>query len=130
ILNVSNPILPITLGSFNNGGNVYFAFILDDLAFLSDDNDGLEIVSISDPTNPWKISGFNDGGHTRNLFIDNNIVFLTDLDDGLEILELSNVSPTQNQSFIITIIITASIAGLILTIAVIYRLILKRKVAR
>ncbi|MHA2399792.1 MAG: hypothetical protein ACXADU_13015, partial [Promethearchaeota archaeon] len=79
---------------------------------------------------PWKISGFNDGGHTRNLFIDNNIVFLTDLDDGLEILELSNVSPTQNQSFIITIIITASIAGLILTIAVIYRLILKRKVAR
>ncbi len=82
------------------------------MAFLSDDNDGLEIVNISDPTNPWKISGFNDGGHTRNLFVDNNLVFLTDLDDGLEILELSNVPTIQNfvpTEIIITIAIPCSI---------------------
>ena len=115
-MNVSNPTLPISLGSFNNGGNVYYAFILNDLAFLSDDNDGLEIVNISDPTNPWRISGFNDGGHTRNLFIDNNTVFLTDLDDGLEILKLSNLPPTQNPSFIIPVTITVSILGLIIII--------------
>ena len=127
ILNVSNPTLPISLGSFNNGGNVFFAFIQDDLAFLSDDNDGLEIVNISDPTNPWRVCGFNNGGHTRNLFIDNNTVFLTDLDDGLEILQLSNVKPTQNPSFIIPVIITFSILGVILIISVIYRLSFKRK---
>jgi hypothetical protein len=89
---------------------VYFAFILDDLAFLSDDNDGLEIVNISDPTNPWKMGGFNDGGHTRNLFVDYNLVFLTDLDDGLEILELTTVPPTQNPNVPTEIVIATVIS--------------------
>jgi hypothetical protein len=55
-------------------------------------------------------------------------VFLTDLDDGLEILELSNIPLIQNPSFIILVIITVSISGLILIISVIYRLMLKRKI--
>lgn len=88
-----------TLGSFNNGGIVSYAFILDDLAFLSDDRDGLKIVNSSDPTDPYKIVGFDDGGHTRNLFVKNNLVFLIDIDEGLEILELSTGEPTRNPSF-------------------------------
>ncbi|MFX1426337.1 MAG: hypothetical protein ACFFBE_07780 [Promethearchaeota archaeon] len=76
----------------------------------------------------WKIFRFNNGGYTRNLFIDNSILFLTDLDDSLEILEISNIPPTQNPSFIIPVIITFSILGVILIISVIFRLIIKRKV--
>ena len=127
IVNDSNSRLtringPTALGSFNNGGIVYFTYILDDIAFLSDDTDGLEIVNISVPTNPRKISEFNDEGHTRNLMVVNNLVFITDLDDGLEILEFSNIPQGNNQNYIkhtpIVVILISGITILLLSFSI------------
>ena len=106
---MSDPFHPITIGSFNNGCIVSYAFILDDIAFLSDDRDGLEIVNISDLTDPYKIGGFNDGGHTRNLFVKNNLVFLIDIDEGLEILELSARNPSIQPDITIVVVLLCSI---------------------
>ncbi len=65
IFDVSDPLNPVRLGSYNNFGglsvgHVHDAYVRDDIAFLNCGNSGFAIVDFSDPANPQTLSTLTD----------------------------------------------------------------------
>jgi hypothetical protein len=95
--NVSDPAHPSQLGHFSDSDTfVHSILIVDDYAYLSDYEDGLEIIDISDPTD-LKIIGryqpdISSPATSIDAYFSNNLVFLASQSRGLEIINCSNPS--------------------------------------
>ncbi|MCX6160931.1 MAG: hypothetical protein NTV87_06290 [Ignavibacteriae bacterium] len=88
------------VGQLNTNGdarNVKGHIINDtQYAFLSDGQNGLQIISISVPSNPILVSNYNTFGNAAETFIDSvnggKYAFISDITKGLFILNVSNPS--------------------------------------
>ncbi|MHA1968789.1 MAG: LVIVD repeat-containing protein [Candidatus Hodarchaeales archaeon] len=95
--NISDPAHPSQLGHFSDSDTfVHSIVIFDECAYVSDYEDGLEIVDISDPTD-LKIIGrykpdISSPATSIDAYFSNNLVFLASQSRGLEILNCSNPS--------------------------------------
>ncbi|MFX0185369.1 MAG: LVIVD repeat-containing protein [Candidatus Hodarchaeota archaeon] len=95
--NVSDPAHPSQLGHFSDSNTfVHSIIIVDQYAYLSDYEDGLEIIDISDPTD-LKIIGrykqdISSPATSIDAYFSNNLVFLASQSRGLEIINCSNPS--------------------------------------
>ncbi|MHA2296867.1 MAG: LVIVD repeat-containing protein [Candidatus Hodarchaeales archaeon] len=93
IIDVSDPEDPQKTGSYHDGtGSVQDICIIDDLAFIADGSDGLEIINISDPSNPFEIGSSNDGGLARGVSVIGDYAFIADDADGLEVIDITDPS--------------------------------------
>ncbi|MFX1254765.1 MAG: LVIVD repeat-containing protein [Promethearchaeota archaeon] len=93
IFNVTDPTSIQLVGNFSDGGAVSNAQIIEDLVYIADYFDGVEIVDISDPANPIEIGQYFDGGHACEVYVENDLLYVADRDDGLEILKLEELPP-------------------------------------
>jgi len=93
--NVSDPAHPSQLGHFSDLNTfVHSIVIVYDYTYVSDYEDGLEIIDISDPTD-LKIIGrykpdINSPTTSIDAYFSNDLVFLASQSRGLEILNCSN----------------------------------------
>ncbi|MFX0125444.1 MAG: LVIVD repeat-containing protein [Candidatus Hodarchaeota archaeon] len=94
--NISDPVHPFQLGHFSDSDTfVHSIIIANEYAYLSDYEDGLEIIDISDPTN-LKIVGRYPPNNTNSpatsidAYVSDNLVFLASQSRGLEVINCSN----------------------------------------
>jgi hypothetical protein len=93
--NISDPTQPAQLGHFSDMNTfVHSILIVDKYAYLSDYDDGLEIIDISDPMNLKIIGRYKPGISASSIdaYFSNNLVFLASQSRGLEILNCSDPS--------------------------------------
>ncbi len=90
IYNVSDPTAPTELGHFYDGGRSHELLVEDNIAYVADNNGGLEIINITVLTNPVKIGDFN--GVINGVEKRNELLYLSDYYDGLIIANVSNLT--------------------------------------
>ncbi len=83
IYDISDPVNPILLDSFYDGGIPHQFFIDEDLLYLADHYNGLEIYNISVPNNIQKIGQIADtgDGETDGVFVNNNVAYTAEWHD-------------------------------------------------
>ncbi len=62
----------------------------DNIAHISDWDNGFIILDVSDPENPIELAHFDDGGTSVALYVEGNLAYISEWYDGLEILNISN----------------------------------------
>ncbi|QEE15862.1 LVIVD repeat-containing protein [Promethearchaeum syntrophicum] len=94
-------------------------FIKNDIAFLVDGSDGLEILDISDPLNIQELGQIdNDAGslYARKVFVSEDVAYLAVKDNGLKLVDISDPrNPTKigfywNNCSILDVIISEDVA--------------------
>lgn len=89
ILNVSDPTLIEQVGIFDRSTSVFGEFVVENIVYTANYDNGLIILNVSDRTNPMEIARFFDGGNAFDLVVVGDLVFVADGRDGLEIIRLS-----------------------------------------
>lgn len=106
-------------GDDTQDGMATDVFIKDNIAYLVDGSDGLEIIDISDPTIPVELGQFeNDvwSFYPRKVFVSEDIAYLAVKFNGLKLIDISDPSnPTlvgsySNNCSILDVFITEDIA--------------------
>jgi hypothetical protein len=92
IINVSNPVNPIKVGSYRgNCGWPLRLAVCGDYVYLAASSNDLEIIDVSNPCNPHKVGEYFDRvGETFEIIVDGNNVFVLDDINGLEIYNVKN----------------------------------------
>ena len=88
IIDISDPSNPTLHTTIEDTGTHIVISVKNDLIYVSDMEEGLEIYNVTDLENPEKLITFFDGGIPFGHWIENNIIFVADKTDNLEILKL------------------------------------------
>ncbi|MFX1274695.1 MAG: hypothetical protein ACFFAT_06570 [Promethearchaeota archaeon] len=88
-LKISDMCNPVEIAQFYDGGYAFEIFVSNNLAYVADGEDGLEIIDVSDPSNPQKISEFYDGARATAIYVKDELAYLCD-DLGLKIINISD----------------------------------------
>ena len=60
--------------------------MLDALAYVADDGDGLRIINVRDPTNPTEVGYYDTGGWAYGVYVIDTLAYVADGCDGLYII--------------------------------------------
>ena len=81
----------IRIGKFDDGGRVLGVQMNEDLVFLVDGEQGLEIVNITNKENSSLVSKFNPhAGEPQDVYINGSYAFLANGFDGIRIINISD----------------------------------------
>ena len=97
IYNFSDPLNPVLLSEFYDGGNVHDIKIREHYLFIADHSDGIEVIDVQKPANPVEITQWANGGECTNLDIVNNLIITANQMNGskcllIEGLDLGEIS--------------------------------------
>ncbi len=105
ILNISNPFIIQEINSFSIGHDTHSIFIQNNIAYLADFNEGLNVIDITDPLNPFLIGNYHDiDGNSKDVQVIDDLVFVADRGGGLEILQQTITTVTMNYYYLINVI--------------------------
>jgi hypothetical protein len=78
ILSIINRELPQQIGEFNDGGHYYYHALgrRDDILYLADLEQGLELIDVSDPRSPRKILTVPGTEGSNSVFVDRDLLVL------------------------------------------------------
>jgi hypothetical protein len=103
LINISNPELPVLLGSYYNIGLPNDFVLHGDLAYVANRFDGLEILNISDPQHIIRIGHYHPGYEIADVQIGDNIAFLGSFSQGFEIVNITDpTNPTKISNTLLT----------------------------
>lgn len=95
IFDISNPALPVKVGSYSTMNTVFSVTIVGNIAYIANGEGGLRLIDISDLTLPTELSSQNIGGSAQNAAVDGSIAYVAD-DQALRIVDVSNpASPVE-----------------------------------
>ena len=96
VLDISNPIHPIEIGSrYLPDVDYWNPFIVENLIYVGNhalDGGGLHILDMNNPSDISQVGFYHGGGSVFASFIQNDRAFLADYDKGLIVLDVSNSS--------------------------------------
>ena len=84
---LSNPTL---VNTFSMGGNPCDLQVNNDLVYIADGENGLNIINASNPNLLVHLGQYSDGGQPFDVEISDNIIYVADMEDGVEIIEMSS----------------------------------------
>lgn len=90
IIDITDPTSPILLSSLYDGGIPYEIAIKDDIVFVADGTDGLEILNVSDLENPFEIYQYPVNTYSSDVELVGDLLYTANWDYGLEIFNISN----------------------------------------
>ncbi|MFL5800496.1 MAG: LVIVD repeat-containing protein, partial [Roseiflexaceae bacterium] len=104
IFDVSNPLSPHLLGSFDSvghgGGNSYNLDVIDTLAYLADGGGGLQIIDVSNPTSPTLRGSLDLPIYSLAVQVSDGLAYIAGREGGLAIVDVTNpAAPFLNGSF-------------------------------
>lgn len=91
IIDVSNPIQPVTKSIFKTKAEARTINVYGNFAYVADDTAGLRILNISNPSAPVEV-GYFDLGDTAayNVYVSGNYAYVSFPISGIKILDVSN----------------------------------------
>lgn len=92
IIDVSNPSVPILIGSCGLPGTYGDVFICGDYAYVTSINKGLQIINISTLSSPVIEGSYQTNGEGYGLYVRDNYAYIADDLKGLIILDISTPS--------------------------------------
>ncbi|MFX0094120.1 MAG: LVIVD repeat-containing protein, partial [Candidatus Hodarchaeota archaeon] len=98
IMDVTDPLSPIEIGSYSDGGRTMDIHVTGTIAIVSDRLDGLEILDIQDPSNPTELFQYYDGGNATDIHVVGNLIFIADGFNGLEIIQIDNLNESTHST--------------------------------
>ena len=100
IVNVSNPVAPAEVGSYDTPGRAYDVVVNGSYAYVADGSNGLYILNVSDPAAPSEVGFYDTPSSTHNVAIAGAHIFLAAYHSGLQIYEnlLTSVSETKQNT--------------------------------
>jgi hypothetical protein len=94
IIDVSNPMQPIEVGSFETPRMPQEVYVIEDIAYVADNN-SLQIYDVTDPISPKRLGSYSPEGEI-SLFhyvaVQGNYVYIIDSTFGIRILDASDFS--------------------------------------
>ncbi len=94
IINITNINSPEIISSSNTGISSSL-YVKDDIAYITNGEDGLAIVDVSDPGFPNILGNFSNGGNVHKAIVIENLAYIASGPNGLEIVDVSNASNPQ-----------------------------------
>lgn len=94
IINVSDPMQPIEVGSFETPGMPQEVYVTEDVAYVADNN-SLLIYDVTDPTSPKRLGSYSPEGEAvlfHYVAVQGNYVYIIDSVFGVRILDSSDFS--------------------------------------
>ena len=80
------------LGQYHTKGDAIAVIIEGNMAFVSEESNGFEIIDISDPSDPKWIATFDTPGQAKEIFVSENYAYVADREGGLIIVDISTPS--------------------------------------
>ncbi len=94
IVNVTDPLNPTTMGSYDTPGHAEKLYVTGDYAYVADHEGGLQIINVSNPASPTLAGTYSTQGSCFGVYTVDDYAFVVD-GIGLRILDVSNpASPT------------------------------------
>jgi Ca2+-binding RTX toxin-like protein len=81
---------PTLVGTYDTSGSAFAVQVVGNLAYVADDNLGLQIIDITNPTNPIVKGNYNTSGWSRDVQIVGNLAYVADEYSGLQIIDITN----------------------------------------
>ena len=94
IINITNINSPEIISSSNTGISSSL-FVKENIAYITNGEDGLAIVDVSDPRFPNILGNFSNGGFVHKAIVIENLAYIASGPNGLEIVDVSNASNPQ-----------------------------------
>jgi hypothetical protein len=89
IINIADYSAPIEMGYYDSPGVAMKVIVVDNYAFIADDNNRLIIVNVANPAAPYEASTY-DHPEFNDYVVAGNFVYIAGGVDGLRILDISN----------------------------------------
>lgn len=111
IIDVSNPMTPTIIGSYDTPGHAYDVVVAGDYAYVADGYTGLSVINVSNPSTPVKVSTYDTPNDAIGIAVAGRYAYVADVhvtykpphDPNtftLHIIDVSNpISPTEAGSF-------------------------------
>lgn len=99
VFDISNPVFPVSVGLFDNGGIVGDLIIENTNAYLAHWGRGLTVLDISNPAEPESIGAYNTAGSIIDIYKIDNYIYAADFFNGLVILDISNLDSIYQAGF-------------------------------
>jgi hypothetical protein len=93
IVDISNPLKPVTAGGCSIAGGAWELDIKDDFLFVSNNEGGIAIVDVSDISKPKVVTQLNTGGNSYDIAISGDYGYIADGFQGLAIIGLQKKEP-------------------------------------
>ncbi len=90
VFDLSNPALPLSSGSYSNGGIISDLLIDGDNAYLAHWGRGLVVLDISNPAMPESIAAYNTPGSVIDIDKQDSYIYAADFFNGLLILDITD----------------------------------------
>jgi hypothetical protein len=90
LINVSDPMNPIELSSYHDGGMPRELDVVENIVYVTDAFQGLEIIDVSDTANPQKIGEYIGSGEIYDIQVFGDLAYLADWNNGMVILNVSD----------------------------------------
>lgn len=89
IINISNPKNPTLIANFDTSGESHGVFMTDNLVYIADGCNGLQIIDISTPAKPV-LRGYLQTYNALQVMVVDNKAYVADAQNGLLIIDVSN----------------------------------------
>lgn len=91
IENVTDPIFPSMVGRCRTPGRSQGVFVVDTLAYVADEQAGLQIVNVRDPFSPYITGGIDTPSNARDVWVEGDYAYIADGRGGLQIVETTDI---------------------------------------
>lgn len=90
IINVGNPKNPESVSTYESTASVWKAQIVGNLAYLANDENGLQILDVTNPAKPLPVAQLRTTGRARDVHVVGNYAYIASTYFGLQIIDVSN----------------------------------------
>jgi hypothetical protein len=88
VVDVSNPALPVEVGSHSTRGYAQAITLDGDLAFVANRSDGLTVLDVSDPMHPVEVGHLDTPGSAWDVVVKSDRAFVADSQGGLHVIDI------------------------------------------
>jgi len=92
VVDVSDPVDPVEVGSHSTRGYAQAISIDGDLAFVANRSDGLTILDVSDPMRPVEVSHLDTPGSAWDVLVSAGVAHVADSQGGLHLVDVDRAS--------------------------------------
>jgi hypothetical protein len=93
VVNISDPLNPVSAGSYIPDDDLWNPFVLGDYLYVGNHELGggeLQILNVTDPSDITQVGLFDEGGSIFRVYVEDGIAYVADAQKGLRIVDVND----------------------------------------